>query len=130
MTENKNLSLLKFALGYFAVLAIIYGIGLLFFTEKLVEMSGTPPFEPNWIRWPGGLLAGLGIGALLALRNPGNQDGFVIAIGLGTLFIGLALLYQLLFAWNPDYVVSFTAVPCALNLVGSILLWLGRAKAR
>ncbi len=130
MTENKNLSLLKFALGYFAVLTIVYGIGLLFFTEKLVEMSGTPAFEPNWIRWPGALLAGLGIGALLALRNPGNQDGFVIAIALGTLFIGLALLYQLIFDWQAEYVVSFTALPCAINLLGSALLWLGRAKAR
>lgn len=130
MTESKNLSPLKFALGYFAVLAIVYGIGLVFFTEKLVEMSGTPAFEPNWIRWTGGLLAGLGIGALLALRNPGNQDGFVIAIALGTLFTGLALLYQLIFDWQAEYVVSFTALPCALNLLGSVLLWLGRAKAR
>ena len=130
MTENKNLALLKFALGYFAFLTIIYGIGLVFFTEKLIEMSGTAPFEPNWVRWAGGLLAGLGIGAVMALRNPENQDGFVIAIGLGTLFIGLAMVYQLLFDWNPEHVVSFTAVPCALNLVGSALLWLGRAKAR
>lgn len=130
MTENKKLTLLKIALAYFAILSIIYGLGLLFFTEKLVEMSGTAPFEPNWIRWPGALLFGLGIGAGLALRNPGNQDGFVVAIGLGTLFIGLALLYQLLFAWNPEYVVSFTALPCALNLVGSVLLWWGRAKAK
>ena len=130
MTENKNLSLLKFALGFFAITTIVYGIGLVFFTEKMIEMSGTAPFEPNWVRWAGGLLAGLGIGAVLALRNPGNQDGFVIAIGLGALFIGLALLYQLLFDWNPEHVVSFTAVPCALNLIGSALLWLGRAKAR
>ena len=130
MTENRNLTLLKFALGYFAILTIVYGIGLVFFTEKLIEMSGTAPFEPNWIRWAGGFLAGMGIGASLALRNPGNQDGFVVAIGLGTLFIGLALLYQLLFDWNPEHVVSFTAVPCALNLIGSALLWMGRAKAR
>ena len=130
MTENKNLTLLKVALGYFAITTIVYGIGLLFFTEKLIEMSGTAAFEPNWIRWPGALLAGLGIGAVLALRNPGNQDGFVVAIGMGSLFIGLALLYQLLFAWNPEYVVSFTAVPCAINFVGSALLWLGRAKAK
>ena len=130
MTENKNLFLLKFALVYFAALALIYGIGLVFFTEKLIEMSGTAPFEPNWVRWAGGLLAGLGIGAALALRNPGNQDGFVVAAGLGALFIGLALLYQLLFEWNPDHNVPFTAVPCALNLAGSILLFLGRAKAK
>jgi hypothetical protein len=130
MTENKNLSLLKFALWYFAIIAIIYGIGLLFFTEKLVEMSGTPAFEPNWVRWPGALLAGLGIGAVLALRKPGNQDGLVVALALGTLFVGLALLYQLLFDWNADYNVPFTAVPCAFNLAGSVLLWVGRAKAK
>lgn len=130
MTGNKNLSLLKFALAYFAVLTIIYGIGLVFFTEKLIEMSGTPAFEPNWVRWAGGFLAGLGIGAALAIRKPADQDGFVVAIGLGTLFIGLALLYQLLFDWNPEYVVSFTALPCAFNLSGSVLLWWGRAKAK
>ncbi len=50
MTENKNLSLLKFALGYFAITTLVYGIGLMFFTEKLIEMSGTGSFEPNWIR--------------------------------------------------------------------------------
>jgi len=122
--------MLKFALGYFAIMSIIYGIGLLFFTDKLVEMSGTPAFEPNWVRWPGAALAGLGIGALLALRNPGNQDGFVIAIALATLFIGLALLYQLLFDWQADYNVPFTAVPCAINLAGSVLLWVGRARAK
>jgi|GEM_PF-5238380 len=130
MSENKNLTLLKIALGYFAILSIIYGIGMVFFTEKLIEMSGTGQFEPNWIRWAGGLLFGLGVGAVLALRNPGNQEGLVIAIALGTLFIGLTLLYQLLFDWQADYNVPFTAVPCALNLVGSALLWFGRAKAR
>jgi hypothetical protein len=130
MTENKNLTLLKIALGMFAVVAIVYGIGLVFFAEKMIEMSGTAPFEPNWIRWPGATLAGLGIGAVLALRNPGNQDVFVIAIGLGTLFVGLVLLYEFIFAWQPEYSVSFTLVPCVINLFMSALLWLGRAIAR
>ena len=130
MTENKNLALLKFALGYFAVLTIIYGIGIVFFTEKLVEMSGTPPIEPNWVRWAGGLLAGLGLGVAFGLGNAGNLKGLVVPLALGTLFIGLALLYQLLFDWNPEYDVPFTAVPCALNLAGSVLLWVGRARAK
>lgn len=130
MNENKNLALLKFAFGYFAVLALVYGIGLVFFTEKLIEMSGTPAFEPNWVRWAGGMLAGLGIGAFLALRNPGNQESLSFTFALVALFIGLALLYQLLFDWNPDNNIPFTAVPCALNLSGSVLLWVGRAKAR
>lgn len=130
MTENKNLALLKFALVYFAVLTILYGIGIMFFTEKLVEMSGTAPIEPNWVRWAGGLLAGLGIGVAIGLGKPGNLKGMVVPLALGTLFIGLALLYQLLLDWNPDYNVPFTAIPCALNLAGSVLLWVGGAKAR
>jgi hypothetical protein len=130
MAQNKNLSILKFALGLFAAVAIVYGIGLVFFTEKLIDMSGTAAFEPNWIRWPGATLAGLGIGAIFALRNPANQDAFVIAIGLGTLFTGLTLLYQLLFDWQADYNVPFTAVPCALNLAMSVLLWVGKAQAK
>lgn len=130
MTENKNLALLKFALVYFAVLTTIYGIGMVFFTEKLIEMSGTDPFEPNWVRWAGGLLAGLGIGVAFGLRNTSNLKGMVVPLALGTLFIGLALLYQLLFDWSPEYDVPFTAVPCALNLAGSVLLWAGGARAK
>ena len=130
MTQTKNLTLLSAALALFAVVSIAYGIGLVFFTLRLVEMSGTDPFEPNWIRWAGGVLIGLGIAAILAFRNPAKQDIYVIAIALGTLFTGLALLYQLIFDWNPEYVVSFTALPCFLNLLVSALLWWGRQQAK
>ena len=130
MTEKKNLTLLKFALGIFALVTILYGIALIFFTESFIEMSGTEPFEPNWLRWPGATLFGLGIGALLALRNPGNQDGFVIALALATLFVGLVLLWELIFQWQPQYSVSFTLAPCLINLGMSGLFWWGRAKAK
>lgn len=93
-------------------------------------MSGTALFEPNWIRWAGATLIGLGIGAVLAFRNPANQEVFVIALGLATLFTRLTFLYQFLFDWEPEYVVSFTAVPCALNLFMSAILFLGRQKAK
>ena len=130
MVQNKNLNILKIGLIMFAIVAIVYGIGLVFFTVGLVEMSGTDPFEPNWLRWAGGNLIGLGIGAVLAFRNPVKQDIFVIAIALGTLFTGLALLYSLIFEMQPQYVASFTAVPCILNLGTSALLWLGRKQAK
>ena len=130
MVQSKNLNILKIGLIMYAIVAIVYGIGLVFFTVGLVEMSGTDPFEPNWIRWVGGLLIGLGIGAVLAFRNPAKQDIFVIAIALGTLFTGLALLYSLIFEMQPEYVASFTAVPCILNLVTSALLWWGRQQAK
>ncbi|MGW8315858.1 MAG: hypothetical protein ACWGNV_09685 [Bacteroidales bacterium] len=130
MANEKNLMLLKVALIIFAIVTIVYGIALVFFTEGFIEMSGTDPFEPNWIRWPGGVLIGLGIAAILAFRNPTMQDVFIIAIGLGTLFTGLTLLYELIFAWQPQYSVTFTAVPCIINLIMSALLWWGRQKSK
>ena len=130
MTQNKNLTLLKIALAIFAVVSIVYGIAMVFFTTGLIEMSGTDPFEPNWIRWAGGILIALGIAAILAFRNPAKQDIYVIAIGLGSLFTGLALLYSWIFEMQPGYVVSFTVLPCVLNLLISVLLWWGRQQAK
>jgi len=130
MTQNKNLILLKVALGIFAVVSILYGIGMVFFSVSLVEMSGADPFDPNWIRWAGGTLIALGIGAILAFRNPAKQDVFVITIALGSLFTGLALLFQLIFEMQPEYVVSFSVLPCVLNLLMSVLLWWGRQQAK
>jgi len=130
MAQNKNLTLLKIALAIFAVVSIVYGIAMVFFTTGLIEMSGTDPFEPNWIRWAGGILIALGIAAILAFRNPAKQDIYVIAIGLGTLFTGLALLYSWIFEMQPGYVVSFTVLPCVLNLLTSVLLWWGRQQAK
>jgi uncharacterized membrane protein HdeD (DUF308 family) len=130
MDQNKNLGILKVALIIFAIVTIVYGIGLVFFAGGLIEMSGTDLFEPNWIRWPGGVLIGLGIAAILAFRNPAQQGIYIIAIGLGTLFTGLALLYELIFAWQPEYSVTFTAVPCIVNLIMSALLWIGRNQAK
>ena len=130
MAEDKNPVILKVALLIFAIVAIVYGISLVFFTESLIEMSGTDPFEPNWIRWPGGVLLGLGIAAIMALPNPAKQEIFVIAIGLGTLFTGLTLLYELIFEWQPQYSVTFTAVPCVINLIMSALLFWGRRQAK
>lgn len=130
MAQERNPMLLKVALIIFAIVTIVYGIALVFFTEGFIEMSGTDPFEPNWIRWPGGVLIGLGIAAILAFPDPAKQDVFIIAIGLGTLFTGLTLLYELIFAWQPQYSVTFTAVPCIINLIMSALLWWGKRKAK
>jgi len=130
MAEDKNPVILKVALIIFAIVTIVYGIALVFFTEGFIEMSGTDPFEPNWIRWPGGVLLGLGIAAIMAFPNPAKQDIFIIAIGLGTLFTGLTLLYELIFEWQPQYSVTFTAIPCVINLIMSALLFWGRRQAK
>jgi len=130
MNEKKNSNLLKVALAIFAIVTIVYGVSQIFFTQGYMEMTGNEPIDPSWLRWPGGVLIALGIAAIMALRNPAKQDIFVIAITLGTLFTGLILMYTLLFELESESNTWFTAMPAIINLVLSILLWIGRKQNR
>ncbi len=130
MNEKKNSKLLKIALVIFAIVVVVYGVSQVFLTQGYMEMTGSEPVHPSWLRWPGGILIALGIAAIMALRNPAQQDIFVIAIALGTLFTGLILLYTVLFEMEGQDNTWFTAMPAIVNLVLSILLWIGRQQAR
>jgi hypothetical protein len=130
MVQEKKLNLLKVALIIFAIVAIVYGIGYVFFSESLVEMSGGDPVHPSWLRWPGCVLITLGLGAAMVLRNPAKQDIFVTVIALGTLLTGLALLYTLVFEMQEENAVWFTAMPTIIILATSALLWWGRNQAK
>src|SRR4030043_2309537 len=93
MAENKNSLLLKVTLIVFAIVALVYGLGYFFIPGFLVKLSGSEPIFSGWLRWSGGILIALGIGAFWVSRNPKNQGIFVTTLALGTLFAGLALLY-------------------------------------
>ena len=121
---------LKVALILFAIVAVVYGISLLFFTQGYMEMSGNEPIDPSWLRWPGGVLIALGYGALRILRNPAKQDIFVTTLAYGTLFVGLAILYTLIFEMQSESATWFTALPGIINIVMSALLWWGRQQAK
>ncbi len=130
MVQNKSFNLLKIALIFFAIVAIVYGISQVFFTQAYMEMSGSEPVHPSWLRWPGGVLIALGIGAILVLRNPVKQDNFILAIALGTLFTGLILMYTLIFEMQSLDATWFTAMPTIIMLAVSALLWWGRQQAK
>ena len=130
MTENKDSGLLKVALILSAIVSVVYGITLLFFSQAFIEMSGNDIIDPSWIQWPGGILIALGYGAFRVLRNPVNQDIFVKVIAFGTLFTGLALLYTLFFNMQAESSTLFTAMPAIINLVISALLWWGGQQAK
>ena len=130
MTKNGKSNLLKVALLIFAITVILYGISQIFFTQGYMEMSGSEPIHPSWLRWPGGVLIALGIGAILVFRNPAKQDIFVISIALGTLFNGLILMYTLLFEMQSEDATWFTALPSIGTLCISALLWWGRQRAK
>jgi hypothetical protein len=129
MEESNYPVILKISLLLYALLCIVYGLGYIFFPNALVEMSGSEPVYHGWLQWPGCVILVLGFGAILVFRKPGNQSIFVTVMALGSLLVGLALIY----AWLTPVEGSntwFTAVPCISILVVSVLLWISRQQAK
>ena len=133
MAENKNSLLLKVALVSSVIVALVYGLVLLFIPQLIVKLSATVPIDSGVYRWQGGILTALGIGTLMVLRNPKNQGIFVTTIALAMLLAGLAMLYSLLTFKYELYEGSnvwVDALPTILLLLISALLWWGRQKAK
>ena len=127
MARGKNIKLLNLAMIIYIIIALVYGILYLLAPQVLVEAQGGEPVASGWLRWTGGVLIALGVGAILVYRNPVKQDAFVITITLGCLLTGLALLYALLFELSGN--AWFTALPMIILLILAVLLWLGRKQA-
>ena len=129
MTQNDDVKVLKFTLIIFAIISFVYGFGLLFVPGILTSLSGGSPVEFSWLRWSGGILIGLGIGALMVSSKLEKQGIFVTSLALSTLFAGLGMLY----AWiMQEYsgATWFIALPTCLLLVLSALFWWGRGQAK
>jgi hypothetical protein len=129
MAENKNHGFLKTVLIIFAVVTLIYGIGYFFVPDFIVNLSGGQPVFHGWLRWSGGILIALGIGAILACLNPQNQGIFITTITLGSLFCGLGLLWAWIISEEGQH-TWFIAVSTIIALALAILLWFSRAKAK
>jgi hypothetical protein len=129
MAQSNDVKLLRVALVICAVLAIIYGIFYWIVPGVVVALSGGNPVDFGWLRWSGGVIIAIGIGALMVFRKPEKQGIFVFMSALGTLLSGLGLLYS----WIMNEYSSstaFIAVPTILMLVISCLLWWGRQRAK
>ena len=127
--EQKN-SLLKVSLIIFAIVSLVYGFVYLFFPQMNVEASGGDPVASGWIRWMGGILIALGIGAIMIFRNPNKQGIFITTIALGTLLCGLALLYSGLFEPEGIGNVWHTLIPGIINVLLSILFWISLKQSK
>ena len=129
MTEKSNSGTLKIALLIYAVVCLIYGLGFFIVPDSLVELSGGEPVFHGWLRWPGGVIVALGIGAILVYLKPKGQGIFVTTIAIGALLAGLAMLW----AWiniEEGTNVWFTALPAIILLALSGLLWWSRQEAK
>ena len=129
MAQNKDTKMLKVILVIFAVINLIYGLGNLIIPDVLMDLYGSSPVDFGWIRWTGGPLIALGFGAILVFRNPTKQGIFVTTIALGSLILGLGLLYSLLTHEYSGYSLSLV-IPTAISLVLSGLLFWSRQLAK
>ena len=129
MAQNDDVKVLKVTLIIFAVISFVYGFGLLFVPGILVKLSGGNPVEFGWLRWSGGVLIALGIGALMVSSKPEKQGIFVTSMALATLFAGLGMLYSWIMQ-EYSGATWFIAFPTCLLLVLSGLLWWGRGQAK
>ena len=129
MAQGDKSLMLRVVLIVFAVVSFVYGVGLLFVPGVLVDLSGGDLVDYGWLRWPGGVLIGLGIGAVMVARKLENQGVFVIAIALAILLGGLGMLYSLIMN---EYTgtTMFIMVPTAIQLVTSGFMWWGLGRAR
>lgn len=128
MTQSKNLQLLKVALILYAVVTLVYGLVYLFIPEIYVKITGGDPIPSAWIRWSGGILIALGIGAIMVFRKPGKQGIFIKMSAIGTLIVGLTNLYSLFFesvgnTWS-------ALAPAIVILILSALLWISLKQAK
>ena len=129
MAQVKGIKMLKVVLFIFAVVTFVYGIGYLIMPQRFVSLSGSNPVDLGWLRWPGGIIISLGVGALAVFRNPNKQGIFVLTIALGSLLAGLALLFSWL-AHEFSGATWFIALPTILILILSSLLWWSREIAK
>ena len=128
MAENKNLQLLKIALILFAVLTLVYGLVYLFIPEIYVKSTGSEPIPSAWIRWFGGILIALGIGAIMVFRNPGKQGIFITLLAIGNLLEGLITLYSAFFEGVSK--IMFDIVPAIVLFILSALFWISLKQAK
>ena len=129
MAETNDAGMLKVVLALFAIVSLVYGICYLIIPDVFISMSGSPPVDAGWIRWSGGTLIGLGIGAILVRRNPAKQAPFGTAITWGTLLTGLGLLYSWL-TMETQVATWYIAAPTVIILGLAILLQISRQKAK
>ena len=129
MAEKKN-QLLKITALLYAIIAFLYGLNYLFFPELQIKMSGTEPIHPAWIRWFGGAMIALGYGSFRIFRNPAKQGIFVTTLCLGTLLVGLGLLYDPIFNWDSSFNLLEQVIPAIVMIIISFLFWISLRKSK
>ena len=129
MAQNDDVKALKFALMIAAIFSLVYGLGYLLMPSTLAKLSGGNLVDAGWLRWSGGVIIALAIGALMVRSKPEKQNIFVTIMALAHLLSGLGLLYSWIMQ-EYSGATWFIAVPTCLILILSALLFWGRNQAK
>jgi uncharacterized membrane protein HdeD (DUF308 family) len=129
MAQEQDAKMLKVVLVIYAVISLVYGLGFLFVPGVLVNMGGGNPMDFYELRWSGGVIIALAIGALLVLRNPAKQGALVTTLALASSLAGLAKLYSVL-AHEYSGATWFVTLPAVILLIVSALLWWSQQRAK
>lgn len=129
MAQKTDAKMLKVVLVIYAVVVLVYGLCFLFIPGVLADMAEGDPVDFGWLRWPGGILIALGIGALRVMRNPAKQGVFVTTIASACSLAGLGMLYSWI-AQEHSGVTWFIACPSIIVLILAVLLWWSRLQAK
>jgi hypothetical protein len=127
--QKQGTTMLKVVLVIFAVFELVCGLSFFFIPGVVSDMSGGNPVDYGSMRWPGGVMIALGIGALLVLRNLAKQGVLVTTLALAKSLAGLAMLYSWIMTEYSGN-TGFIAVPTVIVLALAVLLWWGRVQAR
>ena len=123
-----NLTLVKIGLVLATLAGLSYGITLLLTPGIFVTISGSEPVEPAWVRWAGGSLIAVSIGALMVLRHLAGQDLYVKMLILYNAMTALGHLISLIV---DDFsgAIWIVILPMILTIAIAVILWLGRQQA-
>ncbi len=129
MAQEKVPGLLTIGLILAIIIQGIYGLLLFIIPLQFAAWGQGNPVDAGWLRWPGGVLIGLAVGAILTLRSPAKQGIYVLSLTIAVFLAGLALL----FSWiTGEYSGQtwFVALPAIVVLVEAVILFFGWQSAK
>ena len=121
--------MLKAGLILTIVIDLVYGAMFIIAPTFYFELAGSNAFDPGILRWSGGVLIALGIGAIRVLQAPAHQRIFVDTLLLAYFLSALAHTYGF---FMHQYSGQFWVIgmPMVGVSITTIVLFLGRNQAK
>ncbi|UCH46458.1 MAG: hypothetical protein JSU95_10000 [Betaproteobacteria bacterium] len=127
MTDSPMM--LKVGLILTIVIDLVYGVMFLLAPTFYFALAGSDPFDAGLLRWSGGVLIALGVGAFQVLKAPARQRIFVDTLLLSYLLAALAHTYGF-FMEQYTGQIWVLGMPMVGVWITTIVLFLGRNQAR